>query len=73
MKGFDELMQRLCEIQRNGKQRSPQLIAEDRRWMDALLKRNAARKPIDGEVSASDESGFLRPSDGDTNVSPPCN
>jgi hypothetical protein len=69
MEGFDELMQRLCEIQRDGKERSPQLIAEDRRWMDALLKRNAARKPIDGEASSSDKRGFLCPSDGDSNVS----
>ena len=40
MENFDELMQRLLEIQSGGRQRSPELIAEDERLMDSLQKRN---------------------------------
>jgi hypothetical protein len=36
MENFAELMQRLLEIQSGGKQRSPELIAEDERLMDRL-------------------------------------
>jgi len=45
MENFAELMQRLLEIQSGGTQRSPELIAEDKRLMDALQKRNLAGKP----------------------------
>ena len=45
MENFTELMQRLLEIQRGGRQRSPELIAEDERLMDGLQKRNLAGKP----------------------------
>jgi hypothetical protein len=40
MNHFAELMQRLLEIQSGGRQRSPELIAEDERLMDSLQKRN---------------------------------
>ena len=40
-----ELMQRLLEIQSGGRQRSPELIAEDERLMDSLRKRHLAGKP----------------------------
>jgi hypothetical protein len=46
MEDFTELMQRLLEIQSGGRQRSPQLIAEDERLMDGLQKRNLAGKSI---------------------------
>jgi hypothetical protein len=36
MENFTELMQRLLEIQSGGRQRSPELIAEDERLMDGL-------------------------------------
>jgi hypothetical protein len=45
MENLAELMQRLLEIQSGGRQRSPKLIAEDERLMDALRKRNLAGKP----------------------------
>jgi hypothetical protein len=45
MENFAELMQRLLEIQSGGRQRSPELIAEDKRLMDALQKRNPQEKP----------------------------
>lgn len=45
MEDFAELIQRLLEIQGGGRQRSPKLIAEDERLMDALRKRNLAGKP----------------------------
>jgi hypothetical protein len=45
MEDLAELMQRLLEIQGGGRQRSPKLIAEDERLMDALRKRNLAGKP----------------------------
>jgi hypothetical protein len=44
MENFAELMQRLLEIQSGGRQRSPELIAEDERLMDALRKRDPAGK-----------------------------
>jgi hypothetical protein len=40
MENFDELMQRLLEIQSGGRQRSPELIAEDELLMDSLQTRN---------------------------------
>jgi hypothetical protein len=36
MENFAELMQRLLEIQSGGRQRSPELIAEDERLMEGL-------------------------------------
>jgi hypothetical protein len=44
MNHFAELMQRLLEIQSGGRQRSPELIAEDERLMDSLQKRNLRRE-----------------------------
>jgi hypothetical protein len=44
MEDFAELMQRLLEIQSGGRQRSPELIAEDERLMDALRRESRARK-----------------------------
>jgi len=46
MENFAELMQRLLEIQSGGRQKSPELIAEDERLMDGLQKSNLA-----GELS----------------------
>jgi len=45
MEDLAELMQRLLEIQSGGRQRSPELIAEDERLMDGLQKRYLAGKP----------------------------
>ena len=45
MENFAELMQRLLEIQSGGRQRTPELIAEDERLMDGLQKRNLAGSP----------------------------
>jgi hypothetical protein len=45
MEDFAELMQRLLEIQSGGRQRSPQLIAEDEQLKDALQEINLAGKP----------------------------
>jgi hypothetical protein len=44
MESFAELMQRLLELQSDGAQRSPELIAEDERLMDGLQRRNLAGK-----------------------------
>jgi hypothetical protein len=44
MENFAELIQRLLEVQSGGKQRSPELIAEDERLMDGLQKRYLACK-----------------------------
>jgi hypothetical protein len=46
MENFAMLMQRLLEIQSGGRQRSPELIAEDERLMDGPQKRTLAGKPI---------------------------
>jgi hypothetical protein len=40
MEDFAQLMQRLLEIQSGGRQRSPELVAEDERLMEDLQKRN---------------------------------
>jgi hypothetical protein len=45
MEELVELMQRLLEIQSGGRQRSPELVAEDERLMDGLQKRYLAGKP----------------------------
>jgi hypothetical protein len=42
MEDIVDLMQRLLEIQSGGRQRSPELIAEDERLMDGLQKKNLA-------------------------------
>jgi hypothetical protein len=45
MERYAQLMQRMLEIQSGGRQRSPELIAEDARLMDRLQKRTLAEKP----------------------------
>jgi hypothetical protein len=47
MENLVDLMQRLLEIQSEsgGRQRSPQLIAEDERLMNGLRERSLAGKP----------------------------
>jgi len=45
MENLVDLMQRLLEIQSGGRQRSPELIAEDERLMDGLRKRHLAGRP----------------------------
>jgi hypothetical protein len=42
MQNFAELMHRLLEIQNGGRQRSPMLIAEDRKLLNDLQKRSLA-------------------------------
>jgi hypothetical protein len=42
MENIAELMERLLEIQSGGRQRSPELVEEDERLMDALQKRHLA-------------------------------
>jgi hypothetical protein len=44
MEELAELMQRLLEIQSGGRPRSPKLIAEDKRLMDGLEKKQLAGK-----------------------------
>ena len=44
MEDFAELMQRLLELQRSGKERSPNLIAEDERLMAGLQKKSAGKQ-----------------------------
>ena len=60
MEDFAELMQRLLEIQSGGRQRSPELIAEDERLMDRLRKRDLTgkipRQPV--ELSSSKWTRF---------------
>lgn len=41
MENFAELMQRLLEIQSGGRQRSPELIADDERLMEGLAVKSA--------------------------------
>jgi hypothetical protein len=45
MRDLVELMQRLLEIQRGGRQRSPELIAEDDRLMDGLRTKLSQDRP----------------------------
>ena len=45
MEPLAELMQRLIECQSGGRRRSPELIAEDKRLLDALRQRILAEKP----------------------------
>ena len=44
MENFEELMQRLLEVQSAGEKRSPKLIVEDQRLMDGLQKRIAGNQ-----------------------------
>jgi hypothetical protein len=44
MENLAELMQRLLEIQSDGRQRSPELIKEDERLMRSLQKKSLAGK-----------------------------
>jgi hypothetical protein len=46
MENFNDLMQRLLEIQ-NGERRSAKLIEEDERLMRSLQKRSRAGKPTE--------------------------
>jgi hypothetical protein len=46
MEDFAELMQRLLEVQSGGRQRSPELIAEDKRLIDALQKRDIGARTL---------------------------
>ena len=55
MENFDELIQRLLEVQSGGRQRSPKLIAEDERLMDGL--RLAARPAQTVKLSQVVQSG----------------
>jgi hypothetical protein len=43
MENFEELMQRLVELESNGSQRSPKLIAEDSQLMNDLRQKSLAR------------------------------
>jgi hypothetical protein len=45
MEDFAQLMQRLLEIQSGGRQRSPELVAEDERLMEDLQKRISVTEP----------------------------
>jgi hypothetical protein len=45
MRNFAELMRRLLELQSHEGQRSPELIAEDRRLINDLRTRSLERKP----------------------------
>lgn len=44
MENFAELMQRLLEIQSGGRQRGPEPIADDERFIEYLRKRHLAGK-----------------------------
>ena len=55
MENFDELTQRLLEVQSGGRQRSPKLTAEDERLMDGL--RLAARPAQTVKLSQIVQSG----------------
>jgi hypothetical protein len=46
METYVELIQRLLEIQIGGRPRSPELVAEDERLMNALQKRNLGGRPL---------------------------
>jgi hypothetical protein len=54
MENFAELMQRLLEIQSGGRQRSPELIAEDVRLMDALQKKYLPGRPAQNGKASQD-------------------
>jgi hypothetical protein len=58
MRNFAELMHRLLELQSYETHRSPELIAEDRRSMNDLLKRSLGRKPPQtGKLSSDGRVG----------------
>jgi hypothetical protein len=54
MEDFAELMQRLLEIQSGGRQRSPELIAEDERLMDALHQIDPFKKTAPQRMPKTD-------------------
>jgi hypothetical protein len=60
MEDFNELMQRLLEIQSGGRQRSPQRIEEDERLMDGLQKRSLAGKPVQTVRLSQDSAERVR-------------
>jgi hypothetical protein len=55
MENLTELMQRLIENQSGGRERSPELIAEDERLMNGLRKRILAGMP--GQAVDADPNG----------------
>jgi hypothetical protein len=56
MENFADLMQRLLEIQHQGRQRSPKLIAEDKQLMNDLQKRNLTGNPTQTVRLSQDSS-----------------
>lgn len=57
MENFAELMHRLLELQSDGAQRSPDLIAEDQRLMDGLQRRDLTGKlPHNSKLSQNKPS-----------------
>lgn len=61
MEYFAELMQRLLEIQSGGRQRSPEVVAEDERLIDRLRKRDLAGKlpqPVQLSQNKSEPARF---------------
>jgi len=56
MEDLTDLMQRLLEIQSGGRQRSPELIAEDERLMNGLRERVLAGEPTQ---KVKPPSGFV--------------
>jgi hypothetical protein len=51
MENFAELMQRLLEMQSGGRQRSAELIEEDKRLMEDLQKRHlTGESPQNGQT-----------------------
>jgi|ERR1022692_2861423 hypothetical protein len=65
MENLVELMQKLLEIQSGGRQRSPELIAEDERLMDRLQKRSLARKPTQTIKLSQDSPELGDPHEGE--------
>jgi hypothetical protein len=58
MDNFAELMRRLLEIQSGGRQRSPELIAEDERLMEGL--KSLAGKPAQTVKLSQDSPERMR-------------
>jgi hypothetical protein len=60
MENFAHLMRRLLEIQSGGRERSPELVAEDERLMDGLQKRNLAEEPPQSVELSQDSPERMR-------------
>jgi hypothetical protein len=58
MDNFAGLMQRLIEIQVDGRQRSPALIAEDKRLMDGLQEKYLSGKTVQISPDGQERKGF---------------